>query len=91
MDIIKTDIEGLLIIKPKVFEDNRGYFFESWNKEVFESKGIKNEFLQDNQSLSHSGVLRGVHFQNPPFSQGKLIQVIKGAVLDVVVPVILSP
>ena len=87
MDIIKTDIEGLLIIKPKVFEDNRGYFFESWNKEVFESKGIKNEFLQDNQSLSHSGVLRGLHFQNPPYEQGKLVRVIKGSVMDVAVDI----
>lgn len=87
MDIIKTDIEGLLIIKPKVFEDDRGYFFESWNKEVFESKGIKNEFLQDNQSLSNKGILRGLHFQNPPYDQGKLVRVIRGSVLDVAVDI----
>ena len=78
MNINKTDIEGLAIITPKVFDDDRGYFFESWNKEVFESEGIKNEFLQDNQSLSMKGVLRGLHFQNPPYEQGKLVRVIKG-------------
>tara|TARA_R100000900_G_scaffold107918_1_gene83696 strand:- start:43 stop:597 length:555 start_codon:yes stop_codon:yes gene_type:complete len=87
MEISKTDIEGLLIIKPKVFEDDRGYFFESWNKEAFETHGIKYKFLQDNQSLSHSGVLRGLHLQNPPYEQGKLVRVIKGSVMDVAVDI----
>ena len=85
MEISKTDIEGLLIIKPKVFEDDRGYFFESWNKEAFETHGIKYKFLQDNQSLSHSGVLRGLHLQNPPYEQGKLVRVVHGEVYDVAV------
>ena len=75
IEILKTDLEGLLIIKPKVFEDDRGYFFESWNQEVFKSNGIEYKFLQDNQSLSHSGVLRGLHFQNQPYEQGKLVRV----------------
>ena len=87
MDIIKTPIEGLLVIKPKVFEDDRGYFFESWNKVFFEEKGLYLNFVQDNQSLSSKGVLRGLHFQNPPFAQGKLVRVIKGSVLDVAVDI----
>lgn len=85
MEFVQTEFEGLLIIQPKVFEDNRGYFFESYNSSVFTSNGISTSFLQDNQSKSDKNVLRGLHFQHPPFAQAKLIQVIKGAVLDVVV------
>ena len=83
MEVIKTEIEGLLIIKPKVFEDSRGYFYESYNKRKLEEAGIDYDFVQDNQSLSSRGVLRGLHFQNPPHEQGKLIRVITGSVLDV--------
>ncbi len=87
MEFIKTPIEGLSIIKPKVFEDERGHFYESYNKAVIDSNFLDVTFLQDNQSLSQKNVLRGLHFQNPPFGQVKLIRVIKGAVLDVVVDV----
>jgi len=87
MDIIKTPIEGLLVIRPKVFGDKRGYFFESWSKDTFEKNGLDFDFVQDNQSLSGKGVLRGLHFQNPPFAQGKLVRVIKGAILDVSVDI----
>ena len=85
MTIEKTFIEGLLVLKPKVFEDPRGYFFESYNQKALEEAGIKEHFVQDNQSLSQQGVLRGLHMQKPPFAQGKLVRVIKGAVLDVAV------
>ena len=87
MEVIKTKIEGLLIINPKVFGDVRGYFFESYNDSVFKEHGIDVEFIQDNQSLSNSGVLRGLHFQAPPYDQGKLVRVITGAVLDVAVDI----
>ena len=87
MDIIKTKIEDLLIIKPKVFEDNRGYFFESWSKDSFAKNGIDIDFVQDNQSFSSKGVIRGLHFQNPPFAQGELVRVIQGSVLDVAVDI----
>ena len=87
MEVIKTKIEGLLIINPKVFGDVRGYFFESYNDSVFKEHGIDVEFIQDNQSLSNSGVLRGLHFQTPPYDQGKLVRVITGAVLDVAVDI----
>ena len=87
MEIITTKINGLLIIKPRVFEDERGYFFESWSKEAFKNNGIEIDFVQDNQSFSSKGVLRGLHFQNPPFSQGKLVRVIQGSVLDVAVDI----
>ena len=87
MKIIKTEIEGLLIIKPRVFEDERGYFFESWSKQSFAEVGLDLDFVQDNQSLSNKGVLRGLHFQKPPYAQGKLVRVIKGAVLDVTVDI----
>ena len=87
VDIIQTQIKDLLIIKPKVFEDDRGYFFESWDKETFEKNGISGNFVQDNQSLSSKGVLRGLHFQNPPYEQGKLVRVVKGSVLDVAVDI----
>ena len=87
MKIIKTEIEGLLIIKPRVFEDERGYFFESWSKAAFENAGLDINFIQDNQSFSSKGVVRGLHFQNPPFAQGKLVHVLKGSVLDVAVDI----
>ncbi len=85
MIISKPPIKDLLVITPKVFEDNRGHFFESWSKEKFHKLGIDVDFVQDNQSLSQKGILRGLHFQMPPFSQGKLVRVIKGSVLDIVV------
>jgi dTDP-4-dehydrorhamnose 3,5-epimerase len=87
MKIIKTKIADLLIFKPKVFEDGRGYFYESFNKEDFRKAGVDLDFVQDNQSLSSKGVLRGLHFQNPPYEQGKLIRVITGSVLDVAVDI----
>lgn len=83
MELIETPIQDLFIIQPKVFEDERGYFYESYNKATFEKLGIKDEFIQDNQSLSGKDVLRGLHFQNPPFAQGKLVRAIKGGILDV--------
>ena len=87
MEIIKTPIEGLLVIKPKIFGDDRGHFFESWSKDSFAKNGLDLDFVQDNQSLSSKGVLRGLHFQNPPYAQGKLVRVIKGSVLDVAVDI----
>lgn len=87
MEIVETHIKDLLIIKPKVFEDARGYFFESYNESVFKKAGIDAHFKQDNQSLSHTGVLRGLHFQAPPHAQGKLVRVITGAVLDIAVDI----
>ncbi|MBI2281036.1 MAG: dTDP-4-dehydrorhamnose 3,5-epimerase [Bacteroidetes bacterium] len=87
MQIEKTEIDGLLIITPKVFEDERGHFFESFNKNIFLKNGIDTDFVQDNQSLSYKNVLRGLHFQNPPYAQAKLVSVIKGAVLDVAVDI----
>jgi dTDP-4-dehydrorhamnose 3,5-epimerase len=83
----KTFIEGLLVIKPRVFEDARGYFFESYSEKALREAGLHAQFVQDNQSLSQKGVLRGLHFQAPPFAQGKLVRVIKGSVLDVVVDI----
>lgn len=87
MQITSTPIADLLIVQPKVFEDNRGYFYESYSKQLFAQHGINADFVQDNQSLSEAGVLRGLHFQNPPYAQGKLVRVIKGAILDVVVDI----
>lgn len=87
MKIIETPLDGLLIIEPTVFEDERGYFYESYNKPKFLDKGISDQFIQDNQSLSKKNVLRGLHFQNPPYAQAKLITVIKGSVLDVAVDI----
>jgi dTDP-4-dehydrorhamnose 3,5-epimerase len=87
MKVITTEINGLLIIQPKVFEDNRGYFYESYNESLFRQNGIDQHFVQDNQSLSHTGVLRGLHFQRPPYDQGKLVRIVKGAVLDVAVDI----
>ncbi len=85
MEIIKTFISDLLIIKPDVFKDNRGYFFESYNEKVFNENGIRYKFVQDNESKSQKNVVRGLHFQDPPHQQAKLIRVIKGKVLDIVV------
>ena len=80
-------MEGLLIIRPRVFEDERGYFFESFRLDRMREFGVKQDFVQDNESKSQKGVLRGLHFQNPPFEQGKLVRVVKGAVLDVAVDI----
>jgi dTDP-4-dehydrorhamnose 3,5-epimerase len=87
MQIITTPIPDLLVVQPKVFEDARGYFYESYSKALFKQHGIDEDFIQDNQSLSQAGVLRGLHFQNPPYAQGKLVRVIKGAILDVAVDI----
>lgn len=87
MELIETKLKGLFIIKPKVFEDTRGYFFESYNQNLFLKAGLNLNFVQDNQSLSQSGVVRGLHFQNPPFGQGKLVRVITGSVYDVAVDI----
>ena len=86
MEVIKTDIEGLVIIKPKVFGDERGYFLESFNLDWFRENIQKDiSFVQDNESKSSKGVLRGLHFQKPPFEQAKLVRVIEGSVIDVAV------
>lgn len=87
MNIIKTSIEGVVIIEPRIFEDSRGYFFESFSQQSFEEKVCKTAFVQDNESKSSYGVLRGLHFQKPPYAQSKLLRVIKGAVLDVAVDI----
>lgn len=87
MKIISTPIEDLFIIEPNVFGDHRGYFMESFNAKDLKDITNNLDFVQDNQSLSSKGVLRGLHFQNPPFEQGKLVRVIKGAVNDVVVDI----
>lgn len=88
MTVDKTPIEGLLVFTPRIFPDNRGHFFESFNQRLFEEAvGKPVRFVQDNQSLSHRGVLRGLHFQAPPHAQGKLVRVLHGAVLDVAVDI----
>ncbi len=87
MEIIKTQIEGIVIIEPRIFKDDRGYFFESFSQREFEEKVLKTNFVQDNESKSTYGVLRGLHFQTPPYAQSKLVRVIKGAVLDVAVDI----
>ncbi len=87
MDIIKTKIDGLVIIKPRLFTDERGYFFESFSQKEFNEKVAPIQFVQDNESKSSYGVVRGLHFQSPPHSQSKLVRVIKGAVLDVAVDI----
>ncbi len=87
MDAIKTDIEGVVIIEPKVFGDDRGYFYESFSQREFEEKVCKTTFIQDNQSFSIYGVLRGLHFQKAPYAQSKLVRVTKGKVLDVAVDI----
>ena len=87
MEVIKTNIDGVLIIEPKVFEDARGYFFESFSQREFEQKVRKINFVQDNESKSVYGVMRGLHFQTPPFSQSKLVRCVRGRVLDVAVDI----
>ena len=87
MEVIKTDIEGVVIIEPRIFKDERGYFYESFSQREFEEKVCKTVFVQDNQSKSSYGVLRGLHFQKPPYCQSKLVRCIKGAVLDVAVDI----
>ena len=85
MKVIKTDIEGVFIIEPIVFEDERGYFFESYNQADLKKQGIDYNFIQDNQSKSKYGTVRGIHFQKGEFSQAKLVRVLEGTVLDVAV------
>lgn len=80
-------MKGPLVLQPRVFFDQRGYFFESYNKEAFSQAGLNMEFVQDNQSMSQKGALRGLHFQAPPFAQGKLVRVVRGAVYDVIVDI----
>lgn len=88
ISILETSIPGVLIIEPKVFGDERGYFMESFNAREFKEKtGIEVSFVQDNESKSRYGVLRGMHFQLPPYTQSKLVRVVKGRVLDVVVDI----
>lgn len=92
MNVIKTNIEGILILEPKVFNDARGYFFESFSQREFDEKiapilGHTTRFVQDNESMSSYGVMRGLHFQRPPFTQSKLVRCVKGAVLDVAVDI----
>lgn len=87
MEVIKTDIEGVVIIEPRIFKDARGYFFESFSQREFDEKVRKVNFVQDNESMSSYGVMRGLHFQRPPFTQSKLVRCVKGAVLDVVVDI----
>lgn len=87
MNVIKTDIEGVVVIEPRVFDDARGYFFESYSKRRFDEAVRPVEFVQDNESMSTRGVIRGLHFQRPPFSQSKLVRCVRGVVLDVVVDI----
>lgn len=92
MEVLKTDVDGLLIIEPKVYGDARGYFFESFSQREFDEKvapilGHTINFVQDNESMSSYGVMRGLHFQLPPFTQSKLVRCVKGAVLDVAVDI----
>ena len=85
MAFYKTPFEGLQVFEPRRFEDERGYFYESYNRKLFEENGIHSKFVQDNQAFSTRGVLRGLHFQRPPYAQAKLVRVARGEVLDVVV------
>lgn len=87
MEIIKTGIEGLLILEPRIFKDARGYFFESFSQREFEEKVGPVHFVQDNESMSTYGVMRGLHFQRPPYTQSKLVRCVSGAVLDVAVDI----
>jgi len=87
MPFIKTDLPGLLVFEPNVFEDSRGYFFESYNEKVFLDAGIDFRWVQDNQSSSTYGVIRGLHYQLPPYAQSKLVRVLRGKILDVVVDI----
>ena len=87
MNIIRTDLEGVLIVEPKVFGDARGYFFETWRQDAYAAAGIDCQFVQDNESKSSFGVLRGLHWQAAPHTQAKLVRVVSGAVLDVAVDI----
>lgn len=87
INVIKTDIEGVFLIEPKVFGDSRGYFFESWSQKDFDELVRPIKFVQDNESMSTYGVMRGLHFQRPPYTQSKLVRCVKGAVLDVAVDI----
>ena len=87
MEVIKTEIDGVVIIEPRIFKDARGYFFESYSQREFEEKAGKIDFCQDNESMSSYGVMRGLHFQRPPFTQSKLVRCVKGRVLDVAVDI----
>src|SRR5690242_9825374 len=87
MKFTPLPLDGLILIEPALYQDSRGYFFESYNQKLFEQNGIKLPFVQDNQSLSKKNVIRGLHFQEAPFEQGKLVSVIKGRVLDVAVDI----
>lgn len=88
MDLIKTDIDGVVILEPRVFADARGYFFESYSRRVFDELiGRRVDFVQDNESCSSRGVMRGLHFQRPPYAQAKLVRCVSGAVLDVAVDI----
>jgi dTDP-4-dehydrorhamnose 3,5-epimerase len=82
MKVTKTDIDGLLIIEPDIYKDNRGHFFESYNKQKYAEIGIDKEFVQDNQSISHKGTIRGLHYQIGEYAQGKLVRVITGKIID---------
>jgi len=85
MRVVEEPFKGLFLLEPRVFHDPRGHFFESYNRSGMHELGITGEFVQDNQSLSTKGILRGLHFQSPPYAQGKLVRVAQGAVLDGVV------
>ena len=87
MQVTTTPLEGLLVIQPTVFNDARGYFYEPYNKRAFTESGIPEEFVQDNQSFSQKGVIRGLHFQNPPYAQAKLLRILQGSIWDVVVDI----
>ena len=87
MEVIKTAIEGPVIIEPRIFKDSRGYFFESFSQREFDEKVAKITFVQDNESKSSYGVMRGLHFQRPPFTQSKIVRCVKGKVLDVAVDI----
>ena len=87
MEVIKTEIDGVFIIEPRLFKDARGYFFESFSQREFDEKVGRVEFVQDNESMSSYSVMRGLHFQRPPFTQAKLVRCVKGKVLDVAVDI----
>ena len=87
MNVIKTNIDGVIILEPRIFEDDRGYFFDSYNQELLKNSGVTHNFIQDNQSFSHFGVIRGLHCQTGDHAQTKLVRAIQGKVLDVVVDI----
>lgn len=87
MELTKTPINGLYVFKPSVFKDERGYFIESYNEKTFQELGIREHFVQDNQSCSQKGVVRGLHFQKPPFAQAKLVRIIQGSAIDFAVDI----